>query len=452
MTDAVPTAPHTQSGGPKPQLEDRTFRPDVEGLRAVAILLVVAFHVNIQRLQGGFVGVDVFFVISGYLITGLLIRERERTGRGSLLGFYARRTRRILPAAILVILVTLIASDLLVGHKDAVLDASDSRWTALFLANFHFDKTIPTFFSPRPTPLHAYWSLTVEEQFYLIYPALFTVLTTSLWNVSRRVRLFVGLTLVVIISFVLSITTSKVGLNTPYISLSNRAWELALGGLIALGTTQLKKLPEVVAATLTWIGIVGVLLAAVAFTATTRFPGYAAALPVGGTALVIAGGTSAPRWGVEAVLRILPFRWIGRWSYSWYLWHYPVLFDRGPTRAYLDREYARTNEHRLGAGCPRPCRSDVFPGGESGSKVSMARQPPGTGPRVRRLAGGALRGIHIRLLEIVLSTLRPFQASWWLSNEDARGDLSRSSHGNTRTGESALANVRLGRESLRDGP
>ena len=132
----------------------------------MAILLVVLFHVGIPQMSGGYVGVDVFFVISGFVITGLLLREQRTTSSTCLLSFYARRARRILPAALLVIVVSLVASTVLVSADYATLVASDARWTAVFLGNFHFAQVYPNYLVNRPqSPLQQYWSLAVEEQF-----------------------------------------------------------------------------------------------------------------------------------------------------------------------------------------------------------------------------------------------------------------------------------------------
>jgi len=306
--------------------EDRPFRPDIEGLRAVAILLVVLFHVGILQMRGGFVGVDVFFVVSGFVITGVLLRERSGAGHTSFLLFYARRARRILPAALLVIVVTLIAADLFVGTTDARLFASDGRWTALFLGNVHFSHAYPNLLVTRPaSPLQQYWSLAVEEQFYLVYPAFFVVLLALPGMWSQRKRLVVGLSAVIVVSFLASVATTKVGQLSAYDSPFTRAWELALGALVAVGAAKLAKLPRAVAAAMTWVGFAAIAVSAVAFTIRTNYPGAAAALPVLGASLVIAGGTAAPRAGVEMLLRLFPFRWVGRWSYSWYLWHWPLL-------------------------------------------------------------------------------------------------------------------------------
>src|SRR5580704_4136136 len=156
---------------------DRSFRPDVQGLRAVAVLLVVLYHANVPDLTGGFVGVDVFFVISGFVITGLLLRERHSTGPTSLFSFYARRCRRILPAATLVVVVTVIAAYVFLGVVAGSGTADDGRWAAAFLANVHFERVGTNYLLSQqlPSPLQNFWSLSVEEQFYLVYPTLFLV-------------------------------------------------------------------------------------------------------------------------------------------------------------------------------------------------------------------------------------------------------------------------------------
>ncbi len=284
------------------------------------------FHVGISQVGGGFVGVDVFFVISGFVITGLLLRERKATGRTAFFTFYARRARRILPAALLVIVVSIVAARIFVGATDAHLFASDGLWTALFLGNVHFSHVYPNLLTTRPaSPLQQYWSLAVEEQFYLVYPALFVVLLAMRGTWSPRKRLAYGLSGVIVVSFLASVATTKVGQLAAYDSPFTRAWELALGALVAVGAVELAKLPKAAAAAMTWIGLAAIGFSAATFTIRTDYPGAAAAIPVLGAALVIAGGTAAPRAGAEVLLRLFPFRWIGRWSYSWYLWHWPLL-------------------------------------------------------------------------------------------------------------------------------
>ena len=299
-------------------------------MRAVAILLVVLFvvlfHAGVPHMAGGFVGVDVFFVISGFVITGLLLRERRATGGSGFLTFYARRARQILPAALLVIIVSLISSYLLIGANYATLVASDARWSALFLGDHHFISVYPNYLVSRPnSPLQQYWSLAVEEQFYLVYPAFFAALIMIPGMMSRRARLVTGLSAVIVISFLISVATTRVNYLAANYSPFTRAWELALGALLAVTAAQLEKIPTATAAIMTWIGIVGILIAAVTFSVHLRYPGFIVALPTINAALVIAGGTVVTRQGAESVLRLLPFRWLGRWSYSWYLWNSSVL-------------------------------------------------------------------------------------------------------------------------------
>ncbi|HEY5024358.1 MAG TPA: acyltransferase family protein [Acidimicrobiales bacterium] len=306
--------------------EDRSFRPDVEGLRAVAVLLVVLYHVGIPHL-GGYVGVDVFFVISGYVITGLLLRERAATHKTSLLAFYGRRCRRIIPAATLVIVATVLASRLLLGVVTSEQVVSDARWAAVFLANFHFTATGTNYFLAQgpASPLQSFWSLAVEEQFYIVYPTIFLVVATIGRRLSLRAKLTVFLGLVVVASLTWSVVQTSSNPTVAYFSPFTRAWELALGALVAVGAGQLRRLPRGVAAVMTWIGLAGIVGAALGFTNSTPYPGSWVAVPVVATAFVIAGGTAAPRRGAEALLSLTPFRWMGRWSYSLYLWHWPIL-------------------------------------------------------------------------------------------------------------------------------
>jgi peptidoglycan/LPS O-acetylase OafA/YrhL len=306
---------------------DRRFRPDVQGLRAVAVALVVLFHAHVPGLTGGYVGVDVFFVISGFVITGLLLRERASTGSTSILGFYGRRIRRIIPAATLVIIAAVVASYVALGPLNGNQTAGDARWASVFLINIHFASTGTNYLSASlpPSVLQNYWSLAVEEQFYLVYPALFLAVAAFSRGQSLRRRVGFVLGIAVVVSFVASVLQTHSNPTAAYFSPLPRVWELALGGLVALGTVSLQRVPARVAAASSWIGLGAILLAAFAFTSTTAYPGWAVALPVIGTALVIAGGVAKPALGAESVLRLRPFQWIGLISYSLYLWHWPVL-------------------------------------------------------------------------------------------------------------------------------
>jgi len=306
---------------------DRPFRPDVEGLRAVAIALVVLYHAGFPGVTGGYVGVDVFFVISGFVITGLLLRERVGTGRTSVLDFYARRCRRILPAATLVLLVTVVATYLLLGSVSGNSTADDARWAAVFLSNFHFKSLGANYFTSQglPSPLQNYWSLSVEEQFYIVYPTFFLLLIRAGRRPSARKYLAIALGVVIAASYGLSIVLTHSHPNAAYFSPLTRAWELALGALVAVATTRLKHIPARVAAALTWGGLAAIALAAVVFKTHTSYPGSLVAVPVLGAALVIAGGAAMPRSGAESLLGLSPFRWLGKRSYSLYLWHWPIL-------------------------------------------------------------------------------------------------------------------------------
>ena len=316
---------------------DRRFRPDVQGLRAVAILLVVLFHAGIPGITGGYVGVDVFFVISGFVITGVLLRERETGRRTSLLNFYGRRARRIIPAASLVIVVTVVAAfhylGSLTGHDTAV----DGQWAAVFLANFHFAASQTNYLASQrpPSALQNYWSLAVEEQFYIVYPTVFLVVASLASRISLRVRLAIVLVAVIVASYAFSIVFTSANPSSAFFSPLTRAWELALGGLIAVGSDRLRRLPQLTAAILSWLGLAAIVTASVTLTSASVYPGALVAIPVVGAGLIIAGGTSQPTWGVESLLRQKPFQLLGLISYSLYLWHWPILIiatqNRGAT-------------------------------------------------------------------------------------------------------------------------
>jgi peptidoglycan/LPS O-acetylase OafA/YrhL len=306
---------------------DRKFRPDVEGLRAVAVLLVVLYHAGVPKVTGGYIGVDVFFVLSGFVITGLLLRERSDTNKTSLLAFYGRRCRRILPAATLVVIITVLASYHWLGFLVGNSTAEVGRTASLFYANFHFISVGTNYLSAQapPSALQNYWSLSVEEQFYVIYPTLFIFAAMALSHVSLRLKLTALLVASIAASFIWSIHQTSTDQTAAYFSPFTHAWELALGGLVAVGSLQLAKLPRGAAIAMTWAGLAGILIAAFEFTNTTAYPGSVVALPVVSTALVVAGGTAAPQLGAEILLRLFPFRWLGKLSYSLYLWHWPIL-------------------------------------------------------------------------------------------------------------------------------
>ncbi|MFG1933022.1 acyltransferase family protein [Mycobacterium sp. NPDC048908] len=307
---------------PRPQ-----FRPDIEGMRAIAVALVILFHAYHQPFTGGFVGVDVFFVISGFLITSLLLKERGRTGRISIRGFYARRVRRILPASTLVVLVTVFATYGWLGFIAGNNTATDAEWTAIFAANIHFGLVQTDYFGALlpPSPLQHMWSLGVEEQFYLVWPAAFLVLVL-LARTHHRKALCGALSFIVAASLIWSMSQTALNQTWAYFSPLTRAWELGLGALVAVLAPVIAGLrPAWLPQALAFAGLTGIILAAVLFTSDTRYPGSAAILPVVGSAVLIAAGCANERSIVGRALSVRPMQWVGARSYSMYLWHWPLL-------------------------------------------------------------------------------------------------------------------------------
>jgi peptidoglycan/LPS O-acetylase OafA/YrhL len=319
---------------------DRTFRPDLEGLRAVAVGLVLLYHARVPGFRGGYVGVDVFFVLSGFLITGLLVRELQSTGRVSLAAFYARRARRLLPAAALVLVVTAILSALILPPLRMPDVAADIAWSAAYASNIRFALQATDYLAAglAPSPVLHYWSLGVEEQFYLFWPLLVIIAAGAAFAARdhrrglRRVAW--ALAIVFVTSLVLAVWLTGVQQPWAFFSLPTRAWELALGGLLAMpfATTVVGPALRPVVG---WLGLALVIASGFVIDDTTPFPGTAALLPTLGCALVILGGLHPPSAregarnaalvGPGALLSLPPVRYIGRISYSLYLWHWPVL-------------------------------------------------------------------------------------------------------------------------------
>ena len=308
---------------------DRRFRRDVQGLRAVAVVLVVLYHANFHLISGGYVGVDVFFVISGFVITGVLLRGAKADGTVGFADFYARRSRRIIPAAAATILLVIFLAFHFNGVIYGSIAAIDGRWAAVFLANFHFASVAGNYLLNRhtPSPLLNFWSLAVEEQFYLVYPALFLGVLALKVRRSLEQRLAVVLTIVIVASYTLSVVQTASNPTFAFYSPFTRAWELAIGGLVACSAVWIARAPETFRSACTWIGLAAIAFAALSFTKATPYPGSLVAVPVVGAALVIFGGTGTqrPRRSAETILGTLPFQAGGRISYSWYLWHWPIL-------------------------------------------------------------------------------------------------------------------------------
>jgi peptidoglycan/LPS O-acetylase OafA/YrhL len=299
-------------------------RDDIQGLRAVAVLLVAFGHAGVPFLSGGYVGVDVFFVLSGFLITGILLAEFADRGTISLPNFYLRRARRILPAAALTLVVTDIAAHHLLNFVRAREAVHDSIWSALFAANVHFARQGSDYFAQGqpPSPFLHFWSLAVEEQFYFVWPSFLALLLAL-----RFRRLLFVLVAVGAASLAWSIHVTAASPATAYYSTFARAWELALGAALAVAALHLRRLPGRVGFTCGWLGLLAIGYAACAYTASTPFPGSAALVPAVGAALVIGAGLAARQtaFDIGRVLALAPFRYLGDRSYAFYLWHWPVL-------------------------------------------------------------------------------------------------------------------------------
>jgi peptidoglycan/LPS O-acetylase OafA/YrhL len=316
----------------KPATTPSKFRQDIQGLRALAVGIVVLDHAHIPWIKGGFIGVDVFFVISGFLITGLLLGDIAKHARVRFLSFYSRRAQRILPAATVVILVTCIASIALLGIIQARSVLVDGVWAVFFGANIHFASVGTNYFaaSASTSPLQHYWSLAVEEQFYLVWPAVLGIVALVFRRkgvVGHVPRLPIALTLVVVgaLSLYLSIVQTASNPTAAYFSTIDRTWELAVGALLAVALPWLGKIPSALRCALSWSGLAAIITAAFIFTTATAIPGYNALLPVLGCGALLVGGIGLPRYGAHSLLSIRPLRFLGDISYSLYLWHWPIL-------------------------------------------------------------------------------------------------------------------------------
>ena len=300
------------------------FRPDIEGLRALAVGLVIASHAELPFLRGGFVGVDVFFVLSGYLITSLLMQEISSSGTVNFARFYARRARRLLPAAITMVLVVCGAEAIIMNPLAQFNTLKSALATVLYSSNFYFAHLQQQYFYQRSAaanPLLHTWSLAVEEQFYLIWPVLLLLLARTIKSVRGR---SIALTAISLASFMLCVWLTATNSTLAFFETPARVWEFGAGGLLVLiperwlgGRRRLWS----------WLGGIGIiaLAAGAQLIHPSMSPGYVAAIPVVGTLLLLLAGAGAPESPAPRLLRLRPAQAIGRLSYSLYLWHWPVL-------------------------------------------------------------------------------------------------------------------------------
>jgi len=290
----------------------------IQGLRALAALLVTLFHA--KWVNGGFIGVDIFYVISGFLITGLLLREIERTGTINFKEFYARRFKRLLPTSFFVLLVTAVASWLLIPATMRSSLGRDIIAASLYVSNYLFAWWQADYqnLDATPSPVIHYWSLAVEEQFYLIWPLLILFFFIAATKFKKKILLTLPVATVTALSFVFSIYQTETSPIWAFYSLPTRAWELGLGALLVLlPPIKTKKLVGL-------LGFIFIIVSAFIFGETTAFPGVNAVLPVLGTVMLISTINSWPPF-LNDVANSRMFQWLGEISYPLYLWHWPLL-------------------------------------------------------------------------------------------------------------------------------
>jgi len=305
-----------------------TIIPEIQGLRAIAVAAVVLYHLWPSRLSGGFIGVDVFFVVSGFLITAHLLREADR-GKVAIVQFWARRIRRLLPASLFVLAAIAVATVAFVPLADWERIFRHITASTVYVENWFLAADAVDYWAQASAapPTQHFWSLSVEEQFYLVWPvlfALFAVIAAKRGQRQFRRAATVALTVIVVAGFAFALWYSLTSPSIAYFSTFARAWEFAAGGLVAL---LLDRVPgrEAVRAVSAWIGVALIAIAALLITSDLPFPGWAALLPVVGTALVLLGGTSSAPWSLGRVSSWRPVMLVGDLSYSIYLWHWPLI-------------------------------------------------------------------------------------------------------------------------------
>lgn len=301
------------------------FRGDVQGLRAIAVGAVLLYHAGVPFITGGYVGVDIFFVISGFLISTHLLQGLERDGRIDFAGFYARRIRRILPASLVVAVLTAIAVVLWYPPLGVERVLRDGLATVLYVPNIWFAIQNTDYLADHsPSPYQHYWSLGVEEQFYLFWPLILFLMFVMLRR--RRRLLVVGIGLLAAASLIAGVVMTPLDQPSAFFLLPTRAWELLIGGLVGIALLRSRDaIPEWVRAMGGWVGIALIFASILLYDDSTVFPGTAAILPTIGTAIVILCGASPTRFGPGRLLSIGPMQFIGLISYSLYLVHWPLL-------------------------------------------------------------------------------------------------------------------------------
>src|SRR6185503_20007653 len=305
------------------------FRSDIEGLRGAAILLVVAFHAGVTWLAGGFVGVDVFFVLSGYFITATLAREVAARGDVDVQSFYARRAQRLLPAFLVVFVTKMLAVAWLYAPIDQPSIASDARWIAVHAGNVLFAQSALDYHASDGKRWVVTWSLGVEQQFYLVWPFLFALIGRTYGSAgATRARMLRWVVIVGVASLGLSLWATRIAQPWAFFGMPTRIWEFALGGVVALSSLgeEAGGSRWSIDGTLIQIaGLAAIAVGVIAYHGATPYPGTAALLPALGAVGVLVGGARARDGIVSTALGAPLLRWFGRYSYAWYLWHWPLV-------------------------------------------------------------------------------------------------------------------------------
>ncbi|MCX6489350.1 MAG: acyltransferase family protein [Mycobacterium sp.] len=308
----------------------------MEGLRGFTLLAILGYHAAVPGMGGGFVGPDIFFIISGFVITGALWRELSASGTIGMRRFFGARARRLLPASVTVGAFIMIGAAFLLPPLQAKAAVTDGIASSLYVGNYWFILRGIDYFATHvpPSPFEHYWTLGVEEQFYLFWPPVIIGLAWLIKHTHRRAKAdaapskrpyIVLFSLITVVSFAMSFVASYVAPAAAYFSLPTRAWDLSVGGILALTATQWRRLPRPAAVIIGWSGLATLLLACNLFNSKMPYPGSAALVPLVGTVMVIGAGCAIPSQGCGHILGWAPMRAIGRVSYSWYLWHWPVL-------------------------------------------------------------------------------------------------------------------------------
>jgi peptidoglycan/LPS O-acetylase OafA/YrhL len=311
-----------------------TLRPEIQALRAVAVLVVVVYHLWPGTLTGGFVGVDVFFVISGFLITAHLLREADRTGRISLPRFWAKRIRRLLPASLTVLAASAVGVFLLVPQMYWGQFYREIAASAVYAQNWVLASSSIDYLAAEnvASPVQHFWSLSVEEQFYLVWPILVgaVVLASGRLGVgTRRILVFAALAAVAVASFLFSVSYTTTNPGEAYFATTTRAWEFAAGGLLAVVGSATVRAGAGIRTLVAYAGWAGIAYAVVAYSGDTAFPGSAALLPVLATLAVIWAGDPRSALSPNRVMGLRPVQFVGGISYSVYLWHWPLIVFAG---------------------------------------------------------------------------------------------------------------------------